>query len=289
MLTLHDHLAQARERLVAAGIPPQEAALDAEVLARHVLGWDRARLLASRREPASAAFASDYSRAIARRAAHEPVAQITGLREFWGLEFEVTRDVLTPRPETELIVEEALAAFRNAPSPGSIVDVCTGSGCLAIVLALEFPAARVIATDVSEAALAVARRNAARHRVDDAITFVNGDLLDGITTPVDLIVSNPPYVPESDAPSLAPEVRDYEPAVALFGGADGMAVYRRLFPAAAAIARSDTSLIVEVGYDQYSAVTDLAAGSGWTVAHSRQDLQGITRTLIFVPAAPKPR
>jgi len=279
---LHDHLARARARLVAAGVPPHEAALDAEVLARHVLGWDRARLIASGREPAPAVFASDYDRAIARRAAREPVAQITGSREFWGLPFEVTRDVLTPRPETELIVEEALAAFREAPSPSSIVDVCTGSGCLAIVLAREFPAACVIATDVSEMALEVARRNAARHRVDHRVTFVCGDLFDGIMTPADLIVSNPPYVPETDAPSLAPEVRDYEPPVALFGGADGLGIYRRLLPSARSSARSGTLLILEVGYDQHAAVTELAALSGWTLARSRQDLQGITRTLVFL-------
>jgi len=289
MPTLYDRLADARERLVEAGIAPQEAALDAEVLARHVLGWDRARLITSTREPAPEGFTDAYARLVTRRAAREPVAQITGIREFWGLDFEVTRDVLTPRPETELIVEEALAAFGDAPSPGMIADVCTGSGCLAIVLALEFPAAHVIATDLSDAALGVAHRNAARYRVTDRVTFVRRDLLDDVPGAADLIVSNPPYVPESDAASLAPEVRDYEPPMALFGGDDGMAVYRRLFPAAAAIARPGASLIVEVGYDQHAAVTELAAISGWQLKRARQDLQGITRTLVFLLAAPKPR
>jgi len=282
--TLHDHLAHARERLVAAGLPPHEAALDAEVLARHVLGWDRARLVASAREPASVAFANDYDRLITRRAAREPVAQITGVREFWGLEFEVTRDVLTPRPETEFIVEEALEEFLDPEAYISIVDVGTGSGCLAVALAKEFPAAEIIATDVSEAALAVAQRNARRHGVGNRIAFVCTDLFASMQ-PVDLIVSNPPYIRHDDAVMLPPEVRDFEPYVALFADEDGLQFYRRLFEEAVNELGPDGRLIVELGYDQHDRVVELASGHGWRALKTRDDLQGIPRVLVL--AAPR--
>jgi release factor glutamine methyltransferase len=285
--TLHDHLAHARERLVAAGLPRHEAALDAEVLARHVLGWDRARLVASVREPASVAFANDYDRVITRRAAREPVAQITGVREFWGLEFEVTRDVLTPRPETEFLVEEALEEFPDPQAYISIVDVGTGSGCLAIALATEFSHPEIIATDISEAALEVAQRNARRHGVNNRIAFVHTDMLPTMQA-VDLIVSNPPYIPRSDATSLPPEVRDFEPEVALFAGEDGLEFYQRLFEEAAQNQlRPDGRLIVELGYDQRDRVVELASAHGWRALKTRDDLQGIPRVLVL--AAPKPR
>jgi release factor glutamine methyltransferase len=282
MPTLHDHLAHARERLVAAGVPPQDAALDAEVLARHVLGWDRARLVASAREPASVAFANDYGRVITRRAAREPVAQITGVREFWGLEFEVTRDVLTPRPETELIVEEALAEFPDSQTYISIVDVGTGSGCLAVALAKEFSRTEIIATDVSEAALAVAQRNARRHGVTNRIAFVCTDLFASMQ-PVDLIVSNPPYIRRDDAVMLPPEVRDFEPDVALFADEDGLQFYRRLFEEAVYEVVPEGRLIVELGYDQRDRVAALATAHGWRVLKTRDDLQAIPRVLVLTP------
>jgi release factor glutamine methyltransferase len=284
MATVHERIARAREALVAVGIAPGDAALDAELLARHVLGWDGARLLAEGREDSPADFQAAYDRAIGRRHEREPVSHITGHREFWGLDFEVTPDVLTPRPETELIVEEALALFAES-KPRLIADVGTGSGCLAVALALEFPAAELIATDVSMAALGVARRNAARHGVDGRITFLQADLLPSVPR-IDLIVSNPPYIAASDAESLPPEVRDHEPHLALFGGADGLSVYRRLLPEAWRQAGEEGRLIVEVGYDQARAVTDLASASGWMLVRARQDLQDITRTLVFESAEP---
>jgi release factor glutamine methyltransferase len=281
MPALHERVADARNALAAAGIDPAEARLDAELLARHVLGWDRARLLAHARDGVPSGFDAPFDAALARRLAREPVAHILGHREFWGLDFEVTPDVLIPRPETELIVEEALAAYSDREA-GLIVDVGTGSGCLAIALALEIPRAELIATDVSAAALAVAGRNAVRHHVADRIVFVQTDLLPAASA-IDLIVSNPPYVAESDAASLAPEVRDHEPPLALYGGADGLSVFRRLLPEARTMCGSerDGVLIVEVGYDQAAAVTALAATAGWTLVRARQDLQGITRTLVL--------
>jgi release factor glutamine methyltransferase len=280
MLTLHDHLAHARARLVAAGIAPDEAALDAELLARHVLGWDRARLIASARDAVPDGFIDAYERSLARRAGREPVSHIVGVREFWGLDFEVTRDVLTPRPETELIVEEALAAFPDRPPGISIVDVGTGSGCLAVALALEFPSAEIIATDISETAIAVAQRNARRHGVNNRIAFVHTDLLPSMQ-PVDLIVSNPPYIRREDAATLAPEVRDFEPHVALFADEGGLQFYRRLTVEAQDMLTDDGRFILELGYDQRDRVVKLARAHGLRVVKTRDDLQGIPRVLVL--------
>ena len=280
MPALTERIAHARAALIAAGIPSIEAALDAELLARHVLGWDRARLLVSMRDPAPPALEPAYSEAVARRARRVPISLITNVREFWGLDFEVTPDVLTPRPETELIVEEAIGHLRR-DRDAAIVDVGTGTGCIAVAIARELPKARLTATDISGPALNVARRNAARHGVDGRITFLHTDLLEGVAPAADLIVSNPPYVAETDADTLPVEVAAHEPHVALFGGPDGFDVYRRLFAAAPESLDRGGRLIVEVGYDQAARVDALAAGYGWRLDRARGDLQGIPRTLVF--------
>ena len=281
-MILAERVGAARQAIVDAGIQAEHAALDAEVLARKVLACDRAGFVVRLRDEEPADFAGAYGALVARRCSREPVAYILGEREFWGLPFEVTPDVLIPRPETELIVEEALALFPAPAAPRLIVDAGSGSGCLAIALAHEFPGARIIATDISDAALAVARRNAARNGVADRIAFRSGDLLAPVTESADLIVSNPPYVASGDAPGMVPEVREHEPHVALFGGADGMALFEKLFPSAAARLAPGGRLIVEVGYDQDDRVAAIGARYGWTLSHVRQDLQAITRTLIFV-------
>jgi release factor glutamine methyltransferase len=280
-MTLAERLALARRALEAVGIPAAEATLDAELLARHALGWDRATLLSRRHESADPEFEKVYAAQLERRARREPVAYILGEQEFWGLPFTVTRDVLIPRPETELIVEEALAAFADGRPPALVIDVCTGSGCLAVTLAREFGGADLIGTDISETALAIARANAQRHGVAGRITFRAVDLLEGVSARADLIVSNPPYVATREAATLAPEVRDHEPQTALFAGTDGLAIYRRLLPDAGARLIPDGRLIVEVGFDQSQPVTDIAEASGLRLEHTRQDLQGITRTLVF--------
>lgn len=280
-MTLADRVARARDAIVEAGIRPQDAALDAEVLARKVLVCDRAGYVVRLRDEEPVDFADPYRTLVDRRCRREPIAYILGEREFWGRPFAVTPDVLIPRPETELIVEEALELFPEGRTPGVIVDVGTGSGCLAVALALEFPESRVIATDISEAALGVARRNAETNGVADRIDFRMGDLLEPVTEAADLIVSNPPYVASGDAPGLVPEVREHEPHVALFGGSDGLALYAKLFPAAAERLSPGGRLIVEVGYDQDDRVARIGARDGWTLSHVRQDLQSITRTLVF--------
>src|SRR5689334_20124858 len=209
----------------------------------------------------------------------EPVSQIVGHREFWGLEFEVTRDVLTPRPETELIVQAALDLFRTQPvSP--IVDIGTGSGCIVTALAVELPDARFIASDASLAALTVARRNAKRHGVADRIAFLHTSLVPP-ENDVGMIVSNPPYVPRLQRDSLMPEVRDFEPEIALFGGEDGLDVYRALFEQSPGDLNAGGWLIIEVGYDQADEVRALANPRYWEPGRTYTDLQGVERVLTF--------
>jgi release factor glutamine methyltransferase len=281
MAPLHERLADARDRFVRAGIPRDEAALDAEVLARHVLACDRATLLIRARDPLPSAFDRLFEALVERRVAREPVAYIIGQREFWGLDFEVTPAVLIPRPETELIVEEALAALPARDAVRRIVDVGTGSGCLAVALAIEFPSAIVIATDSSSAALEVARRNCARHNVTNRVSLVHADLLHGIGGSANLIVSNPPYLRDADAPHVQPEVVRYEPSSALFAGADGLDLVRRVFDEAPAYIAPDGRLIVEFGLGQDAAVRAASQQAGWTIDHVRKDLQDIPRVAIL--------
>jgi release factor glutamine methyltransferase len=280
MASLHERLSDARQRLVAAGIPDAEAARDAELLARHVLECDRATLVTRSREAVPSAFERLFSPLLERRSAREPMAYILGHREFWGLDFEVTPDVLIPRPETELVIEEAIAVAPRSLMKFAI-DVGTGSGCLAVTLAIEFPSARVIGTDTSTAALAVAERNARRHDVIDRVSFTRTDLLDSISGAADLIVSNPPYVPERDAQGLQPEVARYEPAVALYAGDDGLAVIRQLLAVAPGCLAPDGWLVVEFGFGQDAAVRAAAADAGWHVVRVRRDLQGIPRVAVL--------
>ena len=279
-MTIADHLAAARRRFEDAAIPPSEAALDADLLARHVLGWDRAALVTRRREEPPPGFQAPFEALVARRANREPAAYILGEREFWGLPFEVTRDVLIPRPETELIVEEALVAFGGGTPPATVIDVCTGSGCLAVTLAREFGGAEFIATDISEAALDVARRNAQRHHVAPRIAFRAADLFDGISARADLIVSNPPYVRDGDRANIQPEVR-FEPSGALYAGVDGLDVIRRLVPQSVERLTRGGTLMFEFGFGQADAVSELIlSAAALTMVGQRSDLQGIPRVAI---------
>jgi release factor glutamine methyltransferase len=296
-MTLHDHVAAARARLAAAGLPADSAAFDAEALARIALGWSRAEYLARRSDPPPPGFAAAYDGLVARRERREPVAQIAGVREFWTRDFEVSRDVLTPRPETELIIEEALAN-REAASPGPrrhrvrtddwtaarrlrVVDVGTGSGCLAVTLALEMPEADVLAVDISERALVIARRNANRLGAGNRVRFVRTSLLEGLAPGIDLIVSNPPYVPDGHRQALSSEVRDYEPREAVLGGPDGLDVIRHLLAQASERLAPGGRLLMEFGAGQDDGVRALIAGTAGVVLHSiRQDLQGIPRMAV---------
>jgi release factor glutamine methyltransferase len=284
MPTTHECVLQARRRLKEAGIPDAESDLDARVLAQWLLGWDAAQFLTSAHEEPPPTFAARYEALVARRAAREPMAYVLGGQEFWGLMFEVTPAVLIPRPETELIVESALELFPDPHISLRVADVGTGSGCLAVAIARQWRHARVSATDTSPDALLVARSNALRHGVADRVTFAQCELLcDGMFPheTFDLIVANPPYVPDGDRAALQPEVREHEPAAALFAGADGLSVIARLLPQAVERIEPAGLLIFEFGFGQADAVSGLISRtSGLTMVALRRDLQGIPRVAI---------
>lgn len=267
-------------RLVAAGVP--DPGRDAELLLLHVLGTTRARLHADPGRPVEAGAARVFQEMVARRAARVPIQHLTGTQEFWSLPFEVTPDVLIPRPETEHLIE----AFLALPGPEAplVVDLGTGSGILAIVAARERPAARVFATDLSPAALVLAARNAARHGVSERTTFAGGDLYaalagHGLEGRVDVILANPPYIPEADLEGLAPEVRDHEPRAALSPGPDGLAAHRRIARGAPEFLKPGGHLVVEIGLGQAAAARTLYDAAGFEVLAIRPDLAGIERIL----------
>ena len=293
-MRLRDLVEGAKRRLEAAGIPRAEAALDVELLARDVLGWDRATWIARRDDDERSvddrtvgarglgAFAASFESLVARRAKREPMAYIRGTQEFYGREFLVGPGVLIPRPESEFVVQEALAAART---PGRtalrIADVGTGSGILAITLALELHGPRFVATDISPEALTIARGNAAAHEVSSRITFVETPYLTGVPGTFDLIVSNPPYVRTTDAAGLEPDVRDHEPAEALFGGDDGLRDLRAMIAAAGEALAPGGTLVMEFGYGQVRAVKALVEGSGTlALSHVRHDLQDHARVVV---------
>jgi len=257
------------------------ANLDARLLAQHVLGWDTATLLTSAGDVAPEHFPAAYDVLVARRAAREPLAYITGHREFFGLELEVSPAVLIPRPETELIVEAALASVPEAQL-FTMIDACTGCGNVAVAVAKERKNARIVATDVSDAALVVARRNAARHGVESRVTFVQADLFGDLAGPVDIITANPPYVAERNSPGLSPEVGQHEPHVALFGGGDdGLRMVERIVREAPPLLRSGGYLIFEFGFGQEVEVEALVGSArDLTLLDMKRDLQGIARTIV---------
>jgi release factor glutamine methyltransferase len=280
-VSIHAQVSAARQRLRDAGITPTESDLDARLLAQHVLGWTTERFLTDAREPVPDGFTPRYESLVARRVTREPLAYIVGVREFWGLELEVTPDVLIPRPATELIVESMQELFPDRSVPLSIADVCTGCGCVAVAIAHERPTATIRGSDISRPALEVARRNAARHGVSGRVTFTHGDLLDGVTGMFDAIVANPPYVIDRARPALQPEVRDHEPSLALFGGVDGLALVARLVAAAPAHLRAGGYLIFEFGLGQDLEIEALVEASPeLSLVDLRRDLQGIARTAI---------
>ena len=279
-MTFHALALEARDALEDAGISRITAAFDVEILARHILGWDRAAWLARRGETASDEFRRAYSALISRRATREPVAYIRGVQEFWGREFEVGPAVLIPRPETELLIEVAEPFLRDRPNV-SVVDLGTGSGCIAITLALEHPNAIVFATDISSDALDVARRNAIRLGAP-RVKFRHGDLVADVDVPLDVIVTNPPYVARTDRPGLAPEVRDYEPDTALFGSDDGLGVMQSILTVSRSALRPNGHLITEIGYGQDDRVQHLASRFPEFVLEAMiEDLQRIPRVMVL--------
>ncbi len=275
-MRLHDCLEQGATRL-RAGPHPERARCDAETLLKHLLDRDRAFLIAHAKDTMTAQGAVRYYALIGRRLNGEPVQYITGETEFYGLRFHVTRDVLIPRPETEHAVEKALELAAGFEQP-RIADIGTGSGAIVVALAHALPQAIITATDQCGRALAVARENAERNGLAGRIRFLEGDLLaKAANEQFDLIVSNAPYVAETDRASLAVEVREFEPAAALFAGADGLAVYRLLIPQASTALDAGGWLILEIGYGQQQAIQALLAEAGFQEIGFTGDLQGIPR------------
>jgi release factor glutamine methyltransferase len=280
-------------QLESAHVP--SAALAAEVLLMHALGRERAWLYTHPEKELDAETREKYFALIAQRASGVPTQYLTGHQEFWGLEFEVTPDVLIPRPETEHVIEVALSRLgieedRDSPNRRAelrIADVGTGSGCIAVALAHELPEARIVATDISKAALKVARRNAASHGVAGRIELIECNLLDvasrqsPVTShkslPFDLIVSNPPYIGRGEAATLPREVREHEPESALYGGEIGTEIYGPLIKQAAGVLKPGGILALELGHNSEEHVSLLLNTAEWTNVAITNDLAGIAR------------
>ena len=237
------------------------ARLEAEVLLSHVLDISRTALLTHPERILTPDQLANYQTLIRRRASCYPLPYLIGRVEFYNLEFEITPEVLIPRPETETLVDLALAHCSSSTHSSThtlIADVGTGSGCIAVSLAVHLPRATIYAIEISPAVLAVARRNVERHGVAARVRLVVGDVLTPPPSPVDLIVSNPPYIPTGDCGSLPASVRDYEPRLALDGGPDGLGIIRRLLAQSPAVLRPGGALLIEIGADQGEAASHLA-------------------------------
>jgi release factor glutamine methyltransferase len=270
-------------RLAAAGI--EDARSEAWLLLAIATGRSRAELVAGAQAPLDAVEEERLEALAARRLAREPMAYIVGEREFWSLPLQVGPAVLVPRPESETVVEAALAEVRDRSAPLRILDLGTGSGCLLLALLSELPHASGLGVDRSAEALVIAVRNAARLGLAGRAAFCEGDWGRGLAGPFDLIVSNPPYVARADAASLAPEVRAFEPEEALFAGPDGLCAYRALAPDCVRLLAKDGPTCLEIGQGQGAAVAEIMGGHGLRLVASRPDLAGIERCLIFRPAA----
>ena len=281
MPTITQAIDEGASELRASGVEQERRT--AGVLLGNVLGVDRTHLFIRSDDQVGESQYENFLRLIERRAAGEPLQYITGHQEFYGLDFRVTPAVLIPRPETEFLVERVIKLIDDSLQSPLIVDVGTGSGCIAVAIAVNVPRARVIATDASIAALEVARINAERHSVGDRIQFIQGDLLEPLGThhlenSVDLLASNPPYVNEA-RDVIQREVRDWEPREALFGGVDGLEFYRRLLVDSPPYVKLGGSVVFEIGFSQLDAVREMIDGSVWKLVDVTRDLQGIPRTI----------
>jgi release factor glutamine methyltransferase len=284
MTTIVNAINRATTQLSAAGVT--NARLDAEVLLSHIMNRDRAWLFTHIHDALEDKTRRVFEGAVERRSKREPLQYIIGKQEFWGLDYVVTPDVLIPRPETELVVESALKIIRSKNKPVTIVDLCTGSGCIAISLAKELKASRVFAVDKSNRALNIAKENARKHGVSDLIRFLEGDLYQplemlDIHGGVDIIVSNPPYVQSGDYDTLQPEVRDFEPAMALFAGQHGTEIHCEIIAGAPVYLKLHGALIMEMGIGQAEFLTKMAQDTGaYGVPEIFKDLAGIERVIV---------
>lgn len=286
MTTVDQALAAAATRLAAAGIA--DSRLDARVLTMAATGLSRERLLTAGDgaiSPSAAAVLDDY---VARRTRGEPVARILGHKEFWSLDFEVTADTLVPRPDTETLVEAALAAAPDRNAVLNVLDLGTGTGCILLAVLSERPQARGTGIDINPGAVAVAARNAAKLGLEQRARFLVADFTGNLSALADqrfdVILSNPPYIPEQDIATLAPDVAQYEPRAALSGGADGLVAYRALAARLPALLAPGGQAFLEIGQGQEDDILAIMTGAGLRLRGRHADLAGITRVLAVSPA-----
>jgi release factor glutamine methyltransferase len=264
--------------LAEAGI--SDARRDASTIVGLAIGRDRSFIYSHPEYEPTPEETARIEQYLQRRAKREPVQYIRGTQEFYGFEFEVTPDVLIPRPETEMIVERAIGILKEADDP-RLLDLGTGSGCIPISILRSVPKARGVAVDISPEALVVAARNAERNGVSGRLELIESDLFANVPpSKFDLIVSNPPYVPGKDLAHLQPEVRDHEPHVALTDGHDGVSIIERILDESRNFLSPGGVLMVEMGFGQSERVLDFASGGGWKSAKVEADLQGIPRMLV---------
>lgn len=277
-MTRSDALHAAAARLAAAGV--EDSRDEARRLLQHALDLTSAQMITGLSEAMTDQDAARFDAVLARRAAREPLSQILGRQGFWTLDLAVTADVLTPRADTETLVEAALAAFPEREAPLRVLDIATGSGAILLAVLDERPRATGVGTDLSAAALAVAAENARRCALADRAAFVRTCWADGLTGQFDLVISNPPYIASAVIETLDPEVRDHEPRLALDGGPDGLGPYPHLFAEARRLLAPGGLAVFEIGYDQGEAALALAREAGAFQAVLRRDLAGRNRAVL---------
>ncbi len=282
MPTIRETLRMATAQLQAAGVT--QARLDARLLLSAATGLSHEDLIRDPNADLSPAHAATYAAMIARRAAHEPVSRILGRREFWSMDFEITPDTLDPRADSETLIGAALGLIENRNHPLRILDIGTGSGCLLLALLSELPRAYGTGIDISTGALDVAQRNARRLGFSERAQFICCDVrsagwIQHIGGPFDIVISNPPYIEDAVIPQLAPDVRLFDPLIALAGGTDGLDFYRMITISLANLLLPDGLLIVEVGPGQAEAVKNLLCRAGLTARHAHEDLAGNARAV----------
>lgn len=265
-----------KSRLHEAGI--ENSDLEARIILQKRAGIAWADIIAGRLPVLTAAQEDLVDGDVKRRIAGEPLSRIYGERQFWGLDFTLGPATLDPRPDTEILVEKALGAFKTRP-PRRILDLGTGSGCIPIALLCEWPESYAVAIDKSAEALDVARLNARRHGVEGRIAFICGDWTQSVQGKFDLIVSNPPYIANPVIPNLAKEVRNHDPILALDGGQDGLDAYKKIFPALFSVLETGGKSFFEIGFDQKENVMRLAEESGLSVIGVHVDYAGLARVV----------
>lgn len=278
--TIRDVVAFMTDDLKKRGV--DGARLDAELVAAEALGVDRVRILVDGERLLTPEELTDIRTLFKRRRTYEPVAYLRGFREFYGRPFRVDRRVLVPRPDTEILVEHALERLRGRDLGGRVLDLCTGSGCVAITLKLERPTLTVDATDLSAEALVVARDNAQRLGAVWNVRFCQGDLFGALPAPrrpYDLVTANPPYIPHGDIAGLQPDIRDHEPHLALDGGGDGLDLVRRIVAEAPAHLAPGGALAMEIGAGQSDAVAELLVARGFSDVRRVRDYGGHERVV----------